>query len=190
MKNFLKNILAEDEKESPEELKEKIDKFKVLYEYYKFLYEDEKSRYSRLEDKSTKFLTFLAILSSTYFLFVRFYLFNDSSISDCFYFLNILLIITTIVLFSIAWYHTFMGLKIMGTDRLPSKKEFIVSFEKSSLPSFYVHSSKIFMRLVDDYRKIGAIKYQSVKKAYNFILLSGISFIISILLFIFSRIGQ
>jgi len=46
------------------------DKYKALYEYQKAQFDDEKTRYSKLEDKATKYLTSLTIVISAYILIV------------------------------------------------------------------------------------------------------------------------
>ncbi len=58
--------------------KKEIDseKYKLLYEYQKNQFDIVKNHYSKLEDKASKYLTFLGIVITAYTLMSKFYIFD------------------------------------------------------------------------------------------------------------------
>lgn len=166
------------------------EKYKVLYEYQKTQYDDEKLRYSRLDEKATKYLTSLAFLTTVYTFIVGNYLKDLDKFLGCLKYLSIISISLTFILFFIAWWYLFKVLKSEKSARLPTNDSLVDSFHNHSLESNLVHLSELYSTLIDMYRDISIIKSLSLSKGYNWIKCSYISMGCSLFLIFISFVGN
>ncbi|KAB0653907.1 hypothetical protein F7P73_05200 [Acinetobacter bohemicus] len=162
------------------------EKYKILYEYQKTQYDDEKLRYSRLDDKATKYLTSLAFLTTVYTFIVSNYFKDLDKFLGCLKYLSILSIGITFILFFIAWGYLFKVLKSEKSARLPTDNSIVESFHNHSLESNLVHISELHSQLIDMYREISIIKNLKLSKGYDWIKRSYISMGFSLFLIFIS----
>jgi high-affinity K+ transport system ATPase subunit B len=158
------------------------DKYKILYEYQKAQFDDEKNRFSKIEDKATKFLTTLSFFIPL-FIFFSTKIFEKIDSSNCFFYWIIVFIIT-LILFSAssAWWAILRSMRLIDSMRMPTQKIREELFNKNSLDTCYVELSELYSNMVDMYRRLNTDKTEFIKLAYNEILFTAGFFLLLVIL--------
>ncbi|MFW1761034.1 hypothetical protein [Acinetobacter calcoaceticus] len=160
------------------------DKYKALYEYQKAQFDDEKTRYSKLEDKATKYLTSLTVVISAYVLLVSKFIETGKTNFCLTYSLIIFFIILTFLSFCSAWFFIFKSLKLQEVKKMPSDHQLIEFFLDNELPTVHWDLAEKYDEVIKWYRNKNHDKTRLMQQGYNEIIHSGLFFIIS-LFFIF-----
>lgn len=164
------------------------EKYKTLYEYQKDQFDDEKQRYSKLEDKATKFLTALTIVISTYTLIVGKFL--ESLPTDINAFLKwscYILIFLTFLCFCSAWSFIFRTLKLRDVPKMPSDKATIEYFLDNHLESIYWDRAEKYSEAINMYRNQNKEKTDLISNAYRDIAFASWVFVLSLCFMIFIK---
>lgn len=170
----------------------KIDreKLKVLYEYVKSQFEDEKSRYARLEDKSSKYLTSLNVAIPIFlFIFTKFLEgFTNKEVNCLFMFMTITCVSFSFLCFCSAWSFIFRSLKLRNVERPSIESDVFDLFKKYNLEKMYVDRARAYASAAKAYRQQNLNKTKLMLKAYNEITCATWSFLVSILLIILIKV--
>jgi hypothetical protein len=164
------------------------DKYKALYEYQKAQFDDEKTRYSKLEDKATKYLTSLTIVISAYILIVGKFIGASNTIFCLTYALIIFFIVLTFLSFCSAWFSIFNSLKLQEVKKMPSDHHLIEYFLDNELPTIYWDLAEKYDEAIKWYRNKNHDKTVLMQQGYNEIIHSGIFFVISIFFIFLTKV--
>lgn len=173
---------------SDQALKESIDACKALYEYFQKLVEHEKNRFQKLEDKASKFLTMISVIITAFLVVINNFsnnLVSLCSLSIALQFYQVILIILLIFLFSslsVSWLYLLRILKPKTTRHLPSTQETINAYVQNAnrLNEIYEDNAKKMKEVIDEYKSANKIKATFLEKAYQYISISGVLFVIII----------
>ncbi|MDQ8935800.1 hypothetical protein [Acinetobacter rudis] len=165
------------------------DRYKALYEYQKAQFDDEKTRYSKLEDKAAKYLTFLTIIISAYILLVSKFISASDDIYCLTYAIIIFFIILTFFSFCSAWFSIFKSLKLQKIKKMSADAELIEFFEAHELPSVYLGLAENYSEVIEWYRIKNDDKTTLMQKGYKEILHTAIFFIISIFIIFLTEVA-
>ncbi|AYY91205.1 MULTISPECIES: hypothetical protein [Acinetobacter] len=165
------------------------DRYKALYEYQKAQFDDERTRYSKLEDKAAKYLTFLTIIISAYILLVSKFINTSNNIYCLTYAIIIFFVILTFFSFCGAWFSIFKSLRLQEVKKMPSDGELIEFFESNELPSVYLGLAENYSEAIEWYRIKNHDKTTLMQQGYKEIFHTAIFFIISILLIFLTQVA-
>lgn len=118
------------------------NKYKELFEYSKEVYNEELSRFFRIDEKASKYLSILTLLLGGFGYFGIWVLDNMLPPKN---FIEWLLLINLILLFLsliIAWYYNFSALKLHSLIKLPLDSETIEFFNNNEQIDIYFALSK------------------------------------------------
>ncbi|MDC4991306.1 hypothetical protein OHW12_17590 [Acinetobacter baumannii] len=187
----ISDLLKINKQELPESPKIDRDKYKALFEYQKSQYEDEKNRYQKLEDKSSKYLTLLTFVIPVYSLIINKFLDDKFNDVNCFlYSISLFFIFITFFSFCFAWYSIFKSLKLNENSKMPADSELVNFFnnEGHSLESIYLYLANHYATLITDFRAINSRKTDAMLKGYNEIKFSILCFAITMLLILLIKV--
>jgi len=175
------------ENEQPEIYsKEKLEASKALYEYFQKQVEHEKNRFQKFEDKASKFLTMISVIITAYLFITNNFseqLVGLCTLSPVLQFYQVVLIGLLILLFislSLSWLYLLKTLKLQITRHLPTTKETIEVYVKypNRLDEIYEDNAQRMQEVVSEYRSSNKVKARIIAKAYQYIFISGILFVI------------
>lgn len=160
------------------------EKYKLLYEYQKNQFDIAKNHYSKLEDKASKYLTFLGIVITAYTLMSKFYIFDyqiDAPKSFSYYFI-FLYIGTTFCLLCDCSATLFKCLKVEDVSR-PSGSQMMIDYiENNERNSVYKGLAQHYKETIESYLEKNEIKANLLKKSYEKIRLCSTSLVFMIIL--------
>lgn len=109
-------------------------KWKLLYDYTRKAFDDEVERFSRVDEKATKFLTSISIII-TLFVGLTKWLFSDSdnNFTICFF----IIIGLAFFLLSLAWVCFFSSLRLTIVPKMPLTDEVFDLFKNEKINSIY-----------------------------------------------------
>ncbi len=165
------------------------EKYKLLYEYQKSQFEIAKNHYSKLEDKASKYLTFLGIVITAYTLISKFYLF-DYKINDAknwLYYIIFIYICITFYLLCDCARTLFNCLKVEDLSRPSSSKTMIDYIEANNRNTVYLGLSHHFKASIESYHEKNKIKSDLLKQSHEKISLSSGSLAIVIVLIFINK---
>lgn len=155
-----------------EELKASIEKYKVLFDFYKSESEAQRNEFFKFEDKSSKYLTVLAILSSILLFVLKDVIFQLSY--NLFSAVIIGAFCFTLVSFAASWRFIFLVLKPQKLKSFPYGNENIEYFDNVNLDVFYYSMSKQYVEVIESYKEANAEKVDYLKRAFREIKVSGL----------------
>ncbi|WP_269497780.1 hypothetical protein, partial [Acinetobacter baumannii] len=155
-------------------------------EYFQKQVEHEKGRFQKFEDKASKFLTMVSVIITAYlFVINNFFknLYNICSISMALKIYQIILISLIILLFltlCASWLYLLKVLKPQITRHLPTSQDTINVYINypNKLDEIYHDNANKMKQVIDEYKSTNKVKVQFLSKAYNYISISGILFVI------------
>lgn len=159
-----------------QERKEKVDRYKVLFDFYKSEYDSLRNEYYKVEDKASKYLTFLSVLSGAFLL-----LFKDSIERVELNPLNILmlfLLTLLVITLSTSWRFIFMSIATIELKNIPFNNENIEYFDKNYLDVFYYSMAKQYVEVIDSYKSAIKIKTDFLSKAFSEVKITGLILLI------------
>ena len=164
------------------------DKYKFLCEYQKIQFEDEKSQYFKLEDKSSKYLSFLNLFIPLYSFCFSYYL--KGLVENCSLIVIFLFFIFTlsILTFISAWSFIFRSLKLMSIPKMPSDQELMKVYYKYSLEEIYLYTADRYRQAIDVYKEVNNQKIDLINIAYKEITFGSFCFMLSVLLIIIIKV--
>ena len=179
--NELTNIMTEN-----------IDKkelYKALCEYQKTQFEDEKSQYFKLEDKSSKYLTFLNIFIPLYiFCFTYFLKDLPESTNSFLKYLLISTVVLSLIAFCSAWSLIFRSLKLMSVPKMPSDQNLMNLYYKNTLSDLYLYTADRYRQAIDVYKSVNNEKIKLINRTYSDIAFGSWIFVISILMLLIIKV--
>jgi hypothetical protein len=158
------------------------EKYKFLYEYQQEQFLAEKHRYSRLEDKSIRYLTSITIAVSAYVLIVRWAFERLVEVNSIKSWLTLISIVITIIAMCSAWSFIFRSIKLQKSIRMPSDIESIDYFKYNKKEVVYLGLAKKYSFATQELLVEIDQKLKNIKKGYMDIIFSAWSFLISITL--------
>ena len=174
-------ILIDLEKE-----KRAIEKQKVLFEFYKSELDVIKGDFYKLEDKASKYLTALTLLTTVLVVLVKDVFegigFNLMSFS-------MLSIFVLIILSSAAsWRFVFMILRPMDVKELPSYMRIVDYFNNTRLEEFYYGITHSYIGVIESYKACTNEKSDYLKRAFSEIKTTGLLIIVLIILIMLDKV--
>lgn len=190
IKSKLFSFFLKEKNDSDKSLKESIETRKALYEYFQKQVEHEKSRFHKLEDKASKFLTMISVIITAYIFVTTKFLeeFIDlcllPKILQLYQIILISLLILLFISLSLSWLNLLKVFKLQTTRHLPSSQETIDVYVQNSdrLGEIYIDNANKMKEVIDEYKSASVVKAKLIKIAYKYISISGILFVIIILL--------
>ncbi|RKG36721.1 hypothetical protein [Acinetobacter rongchengensis] len=159
------------------------EKYKVLYEYFKLQFEDAKGQYFKLEDKSSKYLTFLNIFIPLYIFGFTFVLSKIPEINQLLLLSLSLSIICSFLCFCSSWSFIFRSLKMMTIPKMPADREVVEFFHThENLESIYCFQVNLYREGILLYNDVNDNKIRLINIAYKEIAFGSWSFMLSICL--------
>ncbi|MFI8035475.1 hypothetical protein ACH8I4_16560 [Acinetobacter sp. ABJ_C3_5] len=164
------------------------EKYKFLYEYKKYHLDILRDNYKELENKASKYLTFITLFLTVTTVLCRTYLTETQPIETrgaMYYASLILLIIFVFAIFPVLRW-LFLCLKINKLGEIPKTgiKEYVKENEKETV---YMGLSDRIDEVVASYKKINNEKAAYLKKAFAEILWCSLIFLAFIITFILNK---
>lgn len=165
------------------------DTFKALYEYQKIQFDEEKTRYSKLEDKATKFLTSLTVVISAFTLIVGKFVESMPQDTNCILKWSFFIITAlTFFCFCSAWSCIFRTLKLRDVPKMSSDLTTIDFFLDNSLDSVYWDRAEKYSNAIDLYRIQNKDKTDLMSTGYMEITFASWLFVVSICLMVIIKL--
>ncbi|MEO3355767.1 hypothetical protein [Acinetobacter haemolyticus] len=155
-----------------EELKASIEKYKVLFDFYKSEADAQRNEYFKYEDKASKYLTALTILSTILLFVMKDVIFQLTF--DLFSFVIFSAFAFTSISFAASWRFIFMVLKTQGIKSFPYDNENIEYFDNNNLDVFYYSMSKQYVEVIESYKTAILEKANYLERAFREIKVSGL----------------
>ncbi|WP_025094569.1 hypothetical protein [Acinetobacter soli] len=157
-------------------IKESSDKYKVLFDFYKMEYEALRNEYYKVEDKASKYLTSLTVLSGILLVLFKEIIhdFQCTFLST----IQVLILCMLILSLSASWRFIFMVLRPVEVKSFPYNQEGIDYFDKVELDSFYYSMSINYVDLISSYKAAIENKTNFLKRAFSEIKFSGLVLLI------------
>lgn len=160
------------------------EKYKLLYEYQKNQFEIAKNHYSKLEDKASKYLTFLGIVITAYTFISKFYIFDYPEIGtkNFFYYIVLLYVGTTFYTLCDCSGTLFKCLRVEDVSRPSGSQEMIDYIENNERNSVYRGLAQHYKESIESYLIKNKIKSELLQKSYEKIRLASSSLVLTITL--------
>lgn len=168
-----------DEKER----KEKVDRYKVLFDFYKSECDNLRNEFYKVEDKASKYLTSLSILSGVFLLLFK-EMIKDIGCNLLDWFLAFLLTIA-LLSFASSWRFIFMAMKPVKLKSMPFNDKNIQYFDDNKLDVFYYSMAKQYVEVIESYKSTISYKTSFLVKAFKEVKCSGLILLV-LLGFIFA----
>ncbi|MBN6535102.1 hypothetical protein JZM39_04845 [Acinetobacter pittii] len=168
--------MSSNEAIEKDELKARTERYKILFDLYKSEYETLRNEYYKSEDKASKYLTSLTVLSG-----ILLVLFKDVIIDfhlNILTFAQITLLVFLILSLSASWRFIFMVLKPFELKSFPFTQEGISYFNSVKPDVFYYSMTIQYVEVIDSYKTAIEFKNSYLKKAFSEIKVSGILLLI------------
>ncbi|ENW20950.1 hypothetical protein [Acinetobacter haemolyticus] len=159
------------------------DSYKALYEFQTKQLDLLKARYAGLENKASKYLTFISLIIAALSIFTKQYFFDNYEKGILYYIIVILIILTFISLCVIARF-LFQAIRIETVAKLDTSLETVNLFVHHDLSLVYYNLSKRMVEVIDKYEEGCKVKVDFLKRAFNEIKSCGILFILTVILII------
>ncbi|EPF72573.1 hypothetical protein GCM10025882_31990 [Acinetobacter gyllenbergii] len=163
------------------------DSYKALFEYQTKQLDLIKARYAGLENKASKYLTFISLIIAALSIFSKQYLFDNSSKGGLYCFIVVLIVLTFFSLCSIARF-LFQALRVESVAKLDTGIETVKLFVEHEISHVYYNLSKKIVEVIDLYEAGCLIKVDYLKRAFSEIKFCGIMFILTVILIIIDSI--
>lgn len=152
-----------------------MEKYKELYDLSKEALTEEQNRFSRLDEKASKYLSIFTLLIGGLGFFGS-WLINEY-VPPKGYLEWIILSLGLVFFISIifAWNYIFNVLRLSGVKKIPLNSEVIEFFDKHRLLDIYYSLARGIKDALEFNRNIAKEKEKKLAKAYNSILIAGIS---------------
>lgn len=156
------------------------EKLKFLYEYLSKQYEHVKAQTVRLDDKATKYLTFITIVMATIGIISRYYFFEISSYS----FISTMPIIFLCISFALILHisrYLLLVLKVAGVNKFSGQTEMNNYIKTNSIDDVYEGLSDDLSTIIQSYDRSLVNKKKFLEKSYGATTILGIILILLLL---------
>lgn len=153
-----------------------MKKYEELYNHSKYVFDEEISRFSRIEDKASKFITVITSLLAVYALIGK-QLFGDLfPPENCLE--GILIILAFLVLLGLlaSWGFAFRTMYIQGIKKAPLNNQVLSFYDENKLIDIYYGMAKGFSSSLVYNEAINDLKAKNIKRSYWCIVLTVICF--------------
>ncbi|AKO53502.1 hypothetical protein ABA45_14660 [Marinobacter psychrophilus] len=145
----------------------KSEKHEFLYQYARAAFEDELQRFRNIEDKATKYLSFLSIGIVAYSLMLRFFSSAFFPPEGILQWAACSVIAFTYLALVSAWSFLYRALRFIDMPRLPLHESFINEYEPKSLPTIHFSLMRTCSTALEYARSGNAEKSQLLIKGYR-----------------------
>lgn len=172
--------------ENQTEIKYDSDKFKFMYEYKKYHLDMLRDDYKDLENKATKYLTFVTLILTISSIFLRFYLTEHVVEKGVMYYLSLILLIVFVIAIAPVLRWLFLCIKINKLGDLPKEdiKQYFLSQIKETV---YIGISDRLDQIIESYKSVNSEKAAFLKKAFDEIKWCSLIFIAFVIVFLINR---
>jgi hypothetical protein len=143
-------------------------KYHLLYNYSHQLYDEEVQRFKDLEDKSSKLLTALSIISLLYFPVVQWV---SSLIGNYDFILTLFIsvVILDLAFFFRAWLSLKKAFTITEVPKMPLNSNILEHFKNDEIHvnTLYHHLYQGYNQAIETYKVINGQKSKSIEDGYN-----------------------
>ncbi|MGB8808564.1 MAG: hypothetical protein WCD17_04260 [Acinetobacter calcoaceticus] len=156
------------------------EKLKFLYEYLSKQYEHTKTQTVRLDDKATKYLTFVTIVMATIGIISRYYFFEISSYT----FISTLPIIFLFISFALILHisrYLLLVLKVVDVNKFSTKPEMSDYIKTNNIDDVYDGLSTDLSKIIQSYDKSLGNKKKFLEKSYGATSILGVILILLLL---------
>lgn len=166
--------------------KRKIDKQKALFDFYKSELEIIKSDFYKLEDKASKYLTALTVLTTVLLVLIRdvFYKIELNFISI--FMIGVFLLIVCSA--AASWRFVFMIMKPMDVKGLTADKRYVEYFNRVRLEEFYYGIIHTYIEVIESYKCSTEEKAVYLNRAFSEIKTTGLLIVILIILILLDKV--
>lgn len=162
------------------------DKFKFLYEYKKYHLDMLRDDYKDLENKATKYLTFVTLILTMASIFLRDYLTLPVSEKGLWYYSSLVLLIMFVIAISPVLRWLFLCIKINKLGDLP-KEGMKPYFLENIKETVYIGTADRLDQIIESYKKLNMEKAAFLKKAFEEIKWSSLIFIAFVIVFLINK---
>ncbi|OTU28365.1 hypothetical protein CAT59_07340 [Acinetobacter pittii] len=159
------------------------DSYKALFEYQTKQLDLIKSRYARLEDKASKYLTYISLIIAALSIFSKEYLFG-THVKGVLYYIVVLLIILNFFSLSAIARFLFQAIRVESVAKLDTGEQTIKLFVEHELSHVYFNLSKRIIEVIELYEIGCKVKVVYLKRAFSEIKFCGIMFILTVILIV------
>ncbi|WP_093029434.1 hypothetical protein [Thiocapsa roseopersicina] len=145
---------------------------------------EERDRFTRLEDKSIKYLGAVTIAVSAYTFLIRWVAEQTLPPQTGIERLLVIFMVTTFLALIVAWSFVFRSIKLQNVARMPYDDAVLEMFKNNNAASAYVALAERYGEAISVRQKEYCKKLAYVEKAYTGIFLAGLSFSIFIFLLV------
>lgn len=165
-----------------------ISKYAALYEYQKNQFSIVKAHYEKLEDKATKYLTYLSIFITAFTLLAKYY-FIDTNIKASFLLIcfTSFYLALTFIFVCLASGKLFSCLQVKEVFQVNTSEEMIDYFQNHKIATVYLGLAHHYKDVIKSYTEKNDEKANLLHKAFEYIQLAGASLIIVIILIILGK---
>ena len=154
------------------EKKAKVDKYKVIFDFYKSECDSLRNEYYKVEDKASKYLTSLSVLSGVFLLLFKGAVEDiECNLLDLFL---IFLLIMAMLSFASSWRFIFMAMKPVKLKSIPFNNKNIEYFDGNDLDIFYYSMTKQYVEVIESYKSAIGYKTSFLVKAFKEVKCSGL----------------
>lgn len=156
------------------------ENLKFLYEYLSKQYEHVKAQTARLDDKATKYLTFVTIVMATIGIISRYYFYEISSYS----FMSTIPVIFLCVSFALILHisrYLLLVLKVADVNKFSGQKEMNDYIKTNSIDNVYQGLSEDLSTIIQSYDRSLVNKKKFLEKSYGATTILGIILILLLL---------
>lgn len=160
-----------------------IDKYKVLFDFYRSEFDSLRGEYYKVEDKASKYLTSLSILSGVFL-----FLFKDAVDNFEFNLMNFIILILIILAsasLAASWRFIFMTMQPVRLKSIPFDMQNIEYFNKHELDIFYYSMANQYVEIIESYKSAICYKTSFLTNAFHEVKCSGLLLLV-LLGFIFT----
>ena len=165
-----------------------ISKYAALYEYQKNQFSIVKGHYEKLEDKATKYLTYLSIFITAFSLLAKYY-FIDTNIKAPFFLtcLTSLYLALTFIFVCLASGKLFSCLQVKEVFQVNTDDQMIDYFQNNKIATVYLGLAHHYKKVISSYTEKNDEKANLLHKAFDYIQLAGAILVIVIILIILGK---
>ncbi|MGQ9372690.1 hypothetical protein ACUM6W_02395 [Acinetobacter tandoii] len=167
--------------------KKAIEKQKALFDFYKSELEIIKSDFYKLEDKASKYLTALTVLTTVLLVLIKDVLDGiELSLISIFMIGTFFLIVCSA---AASWRFVFMIMKPMDVKGFPADERYVEYFNKVKLEQFYYGIIHTYIEVIESYKSCTQEKAEYLKRAFSEIKTTGLLMVILIMLIMLDKVA-
>lgn len=164
------------------------EKFKTLYEYQRHHFDIVKSHYEKLEDKATKYLTYVSIFITAFSLLAKYYFIDETVKPNIFFYFTSFYSLLTFILLCQAFDKLFSCLQVKEVFQVNTSSEMIKYFEDNKRESVYLGLAHHYKNVIQSYIEKNNEKAELLQDSFRYIKNAGGSLVVMIVLVILGKL--